>query len=181
MKELGLTEGRATGIPTIQKHLKLNGNPPATIETDDDRTYFLVTIPCRVDMIGQNEIDTPNQEEDTPPLERLKTQLTNELVNDNLQVYVDDNVDIDILINRLVNLISQVYLQVWDKAETDRSLMIADVLKMFLSLKTKSLTSAELLNQSNIVSLYKCNLQSQRDILKCPILRNRQAQNRDTS
>lgn len=47
LKELGLTEGRATGIPTIQKHLKLNGNHPAIIETDDDRTYFLITIPCR--------------------------------------------------------------------------------------------------------------------------------------
>ena len=47
LKELGLTEGRATGIPTIQKHLKLNGNHPAVIETDDDRTYFLITIPCR--------------------------------------------------------------------------------------------------------------------------------------
>lgn len=47
LKELGLTEGRATGIPTIQKHLKLNGNNPAVIETDDGRTYFLITIPCR--------------------------------------------------------------------------------------------------------------------------------------
>lgn len=47
LKELGLTEGRATGIPTIQKHLKLNGNAPAKIETDEERTYFLMTIPCR--------------------------------------------------------------------------------------------------------------------------------------
>ena len=46
LKELGLTEGRATGIPTIQKHLRLNGNRPAIIETDNDRTYFLITIPC---------------------------------------------------------------------------------------------------------------------------------------
>lgn len=47
LKELGLTEGRATGIPTIQKHLRLNGNSPAIIETDPDRTYFLITLPCR--------------------------------------------------------------------------------------------------------------------------------------
>lgn len=47
LKELGLTEGRATGIPTIQKHLRLNGNSPAIIETDLDRTYFLITLPCR--------------------------------------------------------------------------------------------------------------------------------------
>lgn len=56
LKELGLTEGRATGIPTIQKHLKLNGNHPAVIETDDDRTYFLITIPCRQ---GFEEDSTP--------------------------------------------------------------------------------------------------------------------------
>ena len=47
LKELDLTEGRATGIPTIQKALKDNGSAPASIETDDDRTYFLMTIPCR--------------------------------------------------------------------------------------------------------------------------------------
>ena len=155
LKELGLTEGRATGIPTIQKHLRLNGNAPATIETDDDRTYFLMTIPCREDMIGQNDIDPANQVEDTTLLEKVKTQLVNELANDDLQVYIVDNMDVDPLINGLANLIFQVYLQVWEKAETDQTLMISDVLKMFLSMKAKSLTSAELLNQSNISSLYK--------------------------
>lgn len=40
LKELDLTEGRATGIPTIQKALRNNGSAPAVIETDDDRTYF---------------------------------------------------------------------------------------------------------------------------------------------
>ena len=42
-----MTEGRATGIPTIQKALRDNGSMAATIETDEDRTYFLLTIPCR--------------------------------------------------------------------------------------------------------------------------------------
>lgn len=46
LKELGLTEGRATGIPTIQKELALNGSGRATISTDDDRTYFMIEIPC---------------------------------------------------------------------------------------------------------------------------------------
>lgn len=46
LKELHLTEGRATGIPTIQKHLVLNGNDRATLETDDDRTFFRIIIPC---------------------------------------------------------------------------------------------------------------------------------------
>ena len=46
LKELGLTEGRATGIPTIQKTLKENGSNKATIETDEARSYFLIDIPC---------------------------------------------------------------------------------------------------------------------------------------
>lgn len=46
LKELGLTEGRATGIPTIQLKLAQNGSPAAHIETDDDRSYFLIDIPC---------------------------------------------------------------------------------------------------------------------------------------
>ena len=46
LKELELTEGRATGIPTIQKALLDNGSGKATIETDEDRSYFLIDIPC---------------------------------------------------------------------------------------------------------------------------------------
>lgn len=46
LKELNLTEGRATGIPTIQKSLRDNGSGRATIETDENRSYFLIDIPC---------------------------------------------------------------------------------------------------------------------------------------
>ena len=51
LKELELTEGRATGIPTIQDELRDNGSPQATIETDEERTYFLIDIPCHPDFI----------------------------------------------------------------------------------------------------------------------------------
>lgn len=47
LKELDLSEGRATGIPTIQDELRKNGSRPARIETDDARSYFLIEIPCR--------------------------------------------------------------------------------------------------------------------------------------
>lgn len=47
LKELQLSEGRATGIPTIQDELRKNGSEPARIETDEDRSYFLIEIPCR--------------------------------------------------------------------------------------------------------------------------------------
>lgn len=70
LKELGLTEGRATGIPTIQKHLKLNGNNPAVIETDDERSYFLLTIPCREGF--EEDVDTSTQEEWNMPAPLLQ-------------------------------------------------------------------------------------------------------------
>lgn len=45
LKELGLTEGKATGIPTIRKAMKGNGSPDPLFETDNERSYFQVTVP----------------------------------------------------------------------------------------------------------------------------------------
>lgn len=45
LKELDLTEGRSTGVPTIQEKLTANGSPRATFETTDDRLTFLIHIP----------------------------------------------------------------------------------------------------------------------------------------
>ena len=56
LKELELTEGRATGIPTIQDELRDNGSPQATIETDDERSYFLIDIPCHPNFITEQVI-----------------------------------------------------------------------------------------------------------------------------
>ncbi|MCK9425552.1 MAG: putative DNA binding domain-containing protein [Ignavibacteriaceae bacterium] len=44
LKELHLTEGRATGIPTIIKAMKMNNSPNPVFETDDDRSYFKTTL-----------------------------------------------------------------------------------------------------------------------------------------
>ena len=45
LKELDLTEGRSTGIPTIQSALKENGSPKAEFQTDDLRSFTEVFIP----------------------------------------------------------------------------------------------------------------------------------------
>lgn len=55
LQELQLSEGRATGIPTIQDELRKNGSEPARIETDEGRTYFLIEIPCREGFENANE------------------------------------------------------------------------------------------------------------------------------
>ncbi len=46
LKELKLTEGKGTGIPTILNALKENGSPSAKFETNEpERAYFIIEIP----------------------------------------------------------------------------------------------------------------------------------------
>lgn len=45
LKDLKLSEGRGTGIPTIQRELANNGSPPAAFDFDEERSYFLIEIP----------------------------------------------------------------------------------------------------------------------------------------
>lgn len=44
LKELHLSEGRNTGVPTMLRALKDNGSMPPIFETDEDRSYFSVTF-----------------------------------------------------------------------------------------------------------------------------------------
>ena len=54
LKELDLTEGRSTGVPTIQAKLAANGSPRATFETTDDRLTFLIHMPIHKAFISEN-------------------------------------------------------------------------------------------------------------------------------
>ncbi len=84
LKELELTEGRCTGIPTIQEELTKNGSPRATIETDENRTFFLIDIPChegietdlrKESIISQEKTDLSQEKTD---LSQEKTDLRQE-------------------------------------------------------------------------------------------------------
>ena len=44
LKELHLAEGRGTGIPKIINAMQKNGSPEPIFETDDNLSYFLVTL-----------------------------------------------------------------------------------------------------------------------------------------
>ena len=55
LKELDLTEGRCTGIPTIRAAMAENGSPPARFSTDEGRTYFLVELPVHPEMPGTGQ------------------------------------------------------------------------------------------------------------------------------
>jgi len=89
LKELELTEGRATGIPTIQTKLKVNGSPSASIETDENRAYFLIDIPCHPDFEKEDLSQVVSQVE-IPDIEVIKGVLRKVVYQD---MYQDENKD----------------------------------------------------------------------------------------
>jgi len=52
LKELDLTEGRCTGIPTMREAMAENGSPPPRFSTDEGRTYFLTELPVHPELPG---------------------------------------------------------------------------------------------------------------------------------
>ena len=91
LKELDLSEGRATGIPTIQDELRKNGSAPAHIETDDARSYFLLEIPCRE---GFDNNSLPKTTEKSPEKTTQKTtQKIIELIKDNQTISIEEMAD----------------------------------------------------------------------------------------
>lgn len=80
LKELKLSEGRATGIPTIQDELKRNGSPKAIIETDQERSFFLIRIPCHSDFVHRDWSEDIN---DT--INDIVNDIVNDTVNDTVK------------------------------------------------------------------------------------------------
>ena len=52
LKELDLTEGRCTGIPTMRSAMAENGSPPPRFTTDENRTYFFAELLVHPDLPG---------------------------------------------------------------------------------------------------------------------------------
>src|SRR5437763_13032379 len=57
LKELELTEGRGTGIPTMRQALRANGSPPPRFKTDRNRTYFLAEILIHRQFLKEAQVD----------------------------------------------------------------------------------------------------------------------------
>lgn len=60
LKELRLTEGRGTGLPSIYKAMEDNGSPVPVFETDAEATYFLVTLPVHTAVSNQESNQASN-------------------------------------------------------------------------------------------------------------------------
>ena len=92
LKELDLTEGKSTGIPTIQEELRDNGSPKATFETDDERRAVTVEIPIHPDFLmeqgePQNEPQNAKSVEDAIlQLIRMNKYVTREEMASQIEV-----------------------------------------------------------------------------------------------
>ena len=60
LKELDLSEGHSSGIPTIQEELEKNGSPRAEFFTDEDRRAMRIRIPIHPAFLEENEMDNDN-------------------------------------------------------------------------------------------------------------------------
>lgn len=133
LKELDLTEGRATGIPTIQKALRVNGSAPAVIDTDDDRTYFLMTIPCREDMVSAASLPIDDSEKNSFD-DRLLQILGQSFVKVQEAVYQSSIADKV----RLLQILEQLSVKVWDKSKksVNKAIYSQYVIELIESLKS---------------------------------------------
>lgn len=94
LKELQLTEGKATGFPVIRDQMARNGNPEPVFYTDDERTLFLVTLPCHPKLQGIV----------TKSVSKSSTKLT----RDDVHWLFAESFDLQALSNILDNDISEV-------------------------------------------------------------------------
>ncbi len=65
LKELDLSEGKCTGIPTTQEELRNNGSPAARFYTDDDRRAVTVEILIHPDFLEKDDTVTVSEEKMT--------------------------------------------------------------------------------------------------------------------
>jgi ATP-dependent DNA helicase RecG len=88
LKELKLTEGRGTGIPTIKNSLEKNGSKPAVFDTNEpDRSYFFVEFEIHSAFVHQDNLQVGDQ------------------VGDQVRDQVRDQVG-DQVIDRIINTLS---------------------------------------------------------------------------
>ena len=83
LKELGLTEGRGTGVPKIIRAMRSNGSPAPQFKTDEGRTYFVTILPIHPEAVLQVQQVTGQVGQVTGQVE---IQLPLVLDNTNLQL-----------------------------------------------------------------------------------------------
>ncbi|MES2530756.1 MAG: ATP-binding protein [Pseudomonadota bacterium] len=85
LKELDLTEGRATGVPKILKVMDRNGSPPPVFESDEERTAFVVRLPVHPKAMATPEVTAEVAAEVTAEVARLLRAVTGEMSRQQIQ------------------------------------------------------------------------------------------------
>jgi ATP-dependent DNA helicase RecG len=142
LKELNLTEGKATSFPIIRGEMAKNGSPAPVFYTDDERTLFLVTLPCHPEFVGKG----------TKSLTKSLTKSVTKLTDEEVDVYFENDADFQLLSNVLNYDISNVREYVRDLI-VSKSLMIIDYLKEEKS-RMEILTHLGLINHSKHFNYY---------------------------
>ena len=60
LKELDLSEGHSSGVPTIQEELEKNGSPRAEFFTDENRRAMRIRIPIHPAFLEDNQMENDN-------------------------------------------------------------------------------------------------------------------------
>lgn len=119
LKDLKLSEGRSTGIPTILRAMAQNGSPTPIFETDEDRSYFLIRLPIHQAFLLSNQDTDPVSDQD----KQVKTNKNQHLEKNNslasIQVGIQDSVQV-----RIQDSI-QSLLEVFDDNEYSTSELLA--------------------------------------------------------
>ena len=144
LKELNLTEGRATGIPTIQDELRANGSSLATIETDEERSFFLIDLPCRADMVENLAIEKIIRYNDT----KESGDFTKDFIKDFTKDFTKENnieiserqYDILLLLTKDRTLTSQ---KISQKISQKKPVSMRTILKDLAELQQKGLLRRE--------------------------------------
>ncbi|ERI93859.1 hypothetical protein HMPREF1982_01361 [Clostridiales bacterium oral taxon 876 str. F0540] len=78
LKELKLTEGRATGIPKIIRSMEKNGSPRPIFDTDEERTYFLVELQINKYFLEDTEDQKKSEAQDEAQDDKFSVEDFNE-------------------------------------------------------------------------------------------------------
>lgn len=73
-KDLDITEGKSTGIPTITAAMKANGSPAVKYEFDDSYSWFMATVPVHPVFLDDTEnvpVNVPVLLSNLPERQRL--------------------------------------------------------------------------------------------------------------
>lgn len=80
LKELDIVEGRNTGVPLILNSMKNNGSGLPVFETDEERSYFMVTLPIHPLFINKTGESESDEDQKRVPSRRNRDNLRDQIL-----------------------------------------------------------------------------------------------------